>query len=197
MTVISEKIYSKQAAREVTVTFAVLYLFHPDFTPMKAIVSILDYLPEYQSSIRRILEKIGWAEQYITSMEQSADIFSKDKENSRVYIAVSEERMVGFLYAQYYAWNQLVQIQGLAVEPDVHRQGMASALVARAEEFARAKQARGIYVDTPALNTGGRKFYEAAGYHIGYIMPRYYEDELDGVTYQNFLMLCKHNHAFH
>jgi hypothetical protein len=33
---------------------------------------------------------------------------------------------------------------------------------------------------------GGRKFYEATGYQLGYVMPRYYEDQLDGVTYQKF-----------
>jgi hypothetical protein len=30
------------------------------------------------------------------------------------------------------------------------------------------------------------KFDEAIGYQLGYIMPRYYEDGLDGVTYQKF-----------
>jgi ribosomal protein S18 acetylase RimI-like enzyme len=59
-------------------------------------------------------------------------------------------------------------------------------MVARAEGFARSKKARGIYVDTPTTNTGGRKFYEAIGYRLGYLMPRYYEDSLDGMTYQRF-----------
>ncbi|HET9909944.1 MAG TPA: hypothetical protein VFQ23_25070 [Anaerolineales bacterium] len=82
---------------------------------MESEVAIVDYTSDYQSSIRKILQQIGWAEQ-----------------------------------------------------------------------FALAKKARGIYVDTPTLNTGGRSFYEAAGYQLGYIMPRYYEDEMDGVTYQKF-----------
>ena len=153
---------------------------------MKAMVSILDYLPEHQVSIRRILEKTGWAEQYIASAEENAHRFSNDKENCGVYIAVCSEMVVGFLYVQYYAWNRLCQIQGLAVDPEVQRQGIASGLVARAEDFAKSRQARGIYVDTPTLNSGGRKFYEAAGYQVGYIMPRYYEVKLDGVTYQRF-----------
>jgi len=58
--------------------------------------------------------------------------------------------------------------------------------VERAERFAKEKNARGIYVDTPALNRRGRSFYEAVGYKYGYEMPRYYENELDGVTYQKF-----------
>jgi ribosomal protein S18 acetylase RimI-like enzyme len=149
-------------------------------------VSIMDYSPEHQPSIRKILTKIGWAEQYISATEQNAVVFSNDKENFGVYMAVFEENLVGFLYVQYYAWNQLCQIQGLAVSPSFQRQRIAAALVARAEEFARSKHARGIYVDTPTGNTGGRKFYEAVGYQLGYIMPRYYEDGLDGVTYQKF-----------
>ena len=173
------------------VTFAMLYLFHLDFTPMSVIVSILDYLPEYQSSIRKILEKIGWAEHYIISMEQSANLFSKDKENFGVYVALFRGTVVGFLSIQYYAWNQLCQIQGLAVDPEFQGQGIASTLVTRAEDFARSKKARGIYVDTPILNSGGRKFYEAVGYQVGYIMPRYYEDKLDGVTYQKFFDALK------
>jgi len=158
---------------------------------MKGTITILDYLPEHQSSIRSILEKIGWAEQYIVSMEQSANLFSKDKEKYRVYIAISDKTVVGFLYVRYYAWNQLCQIQGLAVDPDNQRQGIASALVERAEDFAKMKKARGIYVDTPTRNSGGRKFYEAAGYQVGYIMPHYYEDKLDGITYQKFFDMVK------
>ena len=153
---------------------------------MEPAITILGYSPEYRSYIRGILTKIGWAEQYISGMETAADIFSKDKENYGAYLAVSNEKAAGYIYVQYYAWNQLCQIQGLAVHPEFQRQGVASALVARAEEFARSKQARGIYVDTPTTNTGGRKFYEAISYQLGYIMPRYYEDGLDGVTYQKF-----------
>lgn len=153
---------------------------------MEPTITIIGYSPEHQSSIRGILTKIGWAEQYISAMEDSADVFSKDNENYGVYLAVSNGNAVGYLYVQYYAWNHLCQIQGLAVSPELQRQGTASALVARAEEFARSKKARGIYVDTPTTNTSGRKFYEALGYQFGYIMPRYYEDGLDGVTYQKF-----------
>ena len=153
---------------------------------MEPVMNILDYSPEHRLSIREILTKIGWAEQYIAVMEATADVFSKDKENYGAYLAVSNGKAVGFLYVQYYDWNQLCQIQGLAVHPESQRQGIASALVTRAEEFVRSKKARGIYVDTPTTNSGGRKFYEAIGYQPGYIMPRYYEDGMDGVTYQKF-----------
>ena len=153
---------------------------------METVVTIVDYASKYQSSIRRILEQIGWAEQYISSAEQNMQDLSQEKETHGVYLAVLGNDAVGFLYVQFYDWNQLCQIHGLAVDPEVQRQGIASALVSQAEGFAHSKKARGIYVDTPTSNTGGRKFYEAIGYQLGYIMPRYYEDELDGVTYQKF-----------
>lgn len=153
---------------------------------MEFVITIVDYIPRYQSSIRKILTKIGWAEQYIASAEQNMQDFALNKEMYGVYLAIMDDAAVGFLYVQYYAWNQLCQIHGLAVDPQVHRQGIASTLVSRAESFANSKKARGIYVDTPTSNTGGRKFYEAIGYQLGYIMPRYYEDKLDGVTYQKF-----------
>jgi ribosomal protein S18 acetylase RimI-like enzyme len=153
---------------------------------MESSITIADYLPEHQPAIRKILTKIGWAEQYISVMENAVNVFSKDPETYGVYLALAHRDAVGFLYVQYYVWNQLCQIQGLAVSPEFQRQGAASALVARAEQFARLKKARGIYVDTPTTNRGGQKFYEAAGYQLGYIMPRYYEDGLDGVTYQKF-----------
>lgn len=94
--------------------------------------------------------------------------------------------MAGFIYIQFHEWNRLAQIQGLAVDPQYQRRGVASMLVERAERFAKERQARGVYVDTPTLNQRGRGFYEALGYSFGYEMPRYYEDGLDGVTYQKF-----------
>ena len=149
-------------------------------------VSITDYAPKHQAAIRQILEHIGWAEQYIAAAEQNAEVFSQSQDMYGVYVATIGDSVVGFIYVQFYEWNRLAQIQGLAVEPSYQRQGVAAQLVASAERFARGKGARGIYVDTPTLNQKGRAGSEAAGYQYGYEMPRYYEDGLDGVTLQKF-----------
>ncbi|NJM59732.1 MAG: GNAT family N-acetyltransferase [Oscillatoriales cyanobacterium RU_3_3] len=148
--------------------------------------SIINYSNQYRSAIRKILKPIGWAEQYISAAEQNADVFSQNIELYGVYIALHGDEAIAFIYVQFHVWNRLAQIQGLAVEPNYQRQGIASALVDRAEAFARDKKARGIYVDTPVSNVKGRSFYEAVGYNCAYIMPHYYEDNLDGVTYQKF-----------
>ena len=149
-------------------------------------ISITRYSRSHQSDIRRILERIGWAEQYIAAAERNAEAFSHDQNLYGVYLATIGSSVVGFIFMQFHVWNQLAQIDGLAVDPSYHRQGVASELVKKGEEFAKEKGARGIYVDTPTLNQRGRSFYEAIGYSYGYEMPRYYEDNLDGVTYQKF-----------
>ncbi len=144
-----------------------------------------------------MLSKIGWAEQYIAAAERNAETFAQYPETFGVYAAsttsgtssgsiASGSIAVGFLFIQWHQWNNLAQIQFLAVDPSIRRQGMAAALVIRAEQFAVACGARGVYVDTPVDNHGGRAFYEAIGYQFGYLMPRYYENQLDGVTYQKF-----------
>ncbi|HEY0377316.1 MAG TPA: GNAT family N-acetyltransferase [Pyrinomonadaceae bacterium] len=149
-------------------------------------VSITDYSPRHQAVVRQILERIGWDEQYIVAAERNAEAFSQNREVYGVYIATAGDSVVGFVYVQFYEWNRLAQIQGLAVDPSYQRKGVAAVLVKKAERFGREKGARGVYVDTPTLNRKGRAFYEAIGYSFGYEMPRYYEDNLDGVTYQKF-----------
>ena len=149
-------------------------------------VSITGYSSAHQSAIRRILERIGWEEQYIAAAERNVEAFSNDSRLHSVFLATINSSVVGFIFARFHEWNQLAQIEGLAVDPSYHRQGVASELVKNAEAFAKARGARGIYVDTPTLNQRGRSFYEAIGYSYGYEMPRYYEDNLDGVTYQKF-----------
>lgn len=149
-------------------------------------VSITDYSSQHQSAIREILERIGWDEQYIAAAELNAEAFSQDKAMFAVRIATVRDSVVGFIYVQFYQWNRLAQIQGLAVDPAYQRNGVAAELVKHAERFGRDKGARGVYVDTPTLNLKGRAFYEGIGYKYGYEMPRYYEDNLNGVTYQKF-----------
>jgi len=153
---------------------------------MDVAVSITNYSSQHRAAIRQILERIGWAEQYIVAAEQNAEAFSQDPKKYGVYLAVLEGSVVGFVYVRLHTWNQLAQIEGLAVDVSHQRKGIASDLVKKAEAFAREKGARGIYVDTPTLNRKGRGFYEAIGYKYGYEMPRYYEENLDGITYQKF-----------
>jgi ribosomal protein S18 acetylase RimI-like enzyme len=55
-------------------------------------------------------------------------------------------------------------VDALAVAPDARRQGVARALLADAEEIARAQGATGVSLDTGLENAPARRLYETSGY---------------------------------
>ena len=55
---------------------------------MQSTLKIIEYSPEYRSSTRKILEKIGWAEHYISPAKQNIHTLSQDKKNHGAYLAI-------------------------------------------------------------------------------------------------------------
>ena len=140
----------------------------------------------HRRAVRELLAKNVWQEHYIAGQLAALDAPSGDpipKTRTKVCVCEAQERLSGFVCVQYREWNRLGQLQGLAVEPALKRRGIASELVHRVEGFVRAEGGRGLYVDTPVTNEVGRSFYEALGYQQAYVMPEYYEEGIDGVTY--------------
>jgi ribosomal protein S18 acetylase RimI-like enzyme len=140
----------------------------------------------HRSGVREVLAKNGWEARYIEGQLAGLDVLSDDPlpgTRGRVCVSEAEHRLSGFVCVEYRGWNRLGQLQGLAVDPALKRRGIASALVRRAEGFVRLEGGRGLYVDTPITNEIGRGFYEALGYRQAYVMPEYYDEGLDGVTY--------------
>lgn len=141
------------------------------------------YSPKHRPAIRQILVTIGWEERYIQGQLEAVETLARDAEHGGVWVAQVGDSIGGYVSLQFYDWNRLAQLHGLAVDPIFRRLGLAAALVQQAEEFARQKGGRGVYVDTPVSNTGARLFYLAQGYVQDYVMTAYYDDDLDGVTF--------------
>jgi ribosomal protein S18 acetylase RimI-like enzyme len=140
------------------------------------VIGIVPYDPmRHRRSVREVLAKNGWEEPYI-----AGQLLGR---RGKVCVCEVEERLSGFVCVEYREWNRLGQVQGLAVDPAHKRRGIASDLVRRVEEFVREEGGRGLYADTPVTNEIGRSFYEALGYRQAYLMPEYYDEGLDGVTY--------------
>ncbi len=140
----------------------------------------------HRRGVGGILAKNGWQERYIAGQLAGLDALSgaaPPGTRAKVCVSEVENRVGGFVCVEYREWNRLGQVQGLAVDPSLKRRGIASALVRRAEGFVRAEGGRGLYADTPVTNEVGRGFYEALGYRRAYVMPEYYDEGLDGVTY--------------
>lgn len=141
------------------------------------------YDPAKRTGVAEVLRDIGWESRYVIGQLEAIDIFASNP-NAQIIVALGQgDVVVGYASIEFYAWNRLAQIHGLAVRPSLQRQGLAGALVEQSEVFARRKGARGVYVDTPVTNVGARAFYQARGYAQDYIMTAYYDDDLDGVTY--------------
>ena len=122
----------------------------------------------------------------MTGQLDKLDVLSGDPKPvtcGRVYVTESDGALAGFVSIELREWNRLGQLHGLAVDPNLKRRGIASALVSHAERFVREEEGRGIYIDTPATNEVARRFYLALGYHLVYTMPECYDEGLDGVTY--------------
>lgn len=138
-----------------------------------------------EATIRKALAAEGWTEAQIEGQLAACQSLAGATDG---FVAVVAEGDVhsGFVTAQFYPWNRLTQIHGLAVMSESRRHGIASCFVREVEGFARSKGARGLYVDTPVNNEAARAFYRANGFAEAYRMPRYYSDELDGVTFTKF-----------
>jgi ribosomal protein S18 acetylase RimI-like enzyme len=149
-------------------------------------VTVTSFRPEHRAAVRDLLVEHGWEEPFVTGQLGALDWLADEPVDGRAFTAVVQGEPAGYVSVQFHHWNRLAQIHGLAVRARLHRRGIASALVAEAEQAARAWGARGVYVDTPVTNAAGRAFYEALGYREAYTMPRYYADGVDGVTYQRF-----------
>jgi ribosomal protein S18 acetylase RimI-like enzyme len=146
-------------------------------------ITVSRYTPEYRPAVLNVLTRIGWDELAIRGQLGAIDAHADDEARYGVFVAATPDAFAGFVWVQFYDWNRLAQVHGLAVDPDLRRQKIAATLMNNAEEFARQKGARGVYVDTPVTNTIARHFYVAQGYLQDYLMTAYYDDDLDGVTY--------------
>jgi ribosomal protein S18 acetylase RimI-like enzyme len=148
--------------------------------------SVVAFSAWHRPAVRDLLIDHGWEEPWIEGQLGALDWLSEEPVEGRVFTALVHREPAGFVSVQFHHWNRLAQIHGLAVRADLHRRGIATALVAEIEQAAREWGARGTYVDTPTTNAIGRAFYESLGYRAAYVMPRYYGDGLDGVTFQRF-----------
>lgn len=137
----------------------------------------------YISGITQLLSQTGWTSEQISGQLESVSCLSKS-DNNLVAIAIERETVIGFLSLEIHCWNNLAQIQGLVIDMNHRRKGVASMLIQYAEKFATQKKVRGIYVDTPTDNHSARKFYEKNGFRKSYVMPEYYNKGKDGITYQ-------------
>lgn len=102
--------------------------------------------------------------------------YERDLGAGELYVAVNEEgRVLGCAcingdespeYAEV-AWaytDPVLSVHRLAVDPAVQRQGVATALIAYAEDLARSRGVKALHVDTYAKNDRMQALFRKRGY---------------------------------
>jgi ribosomal protein S18 acetylase RimI-like enzyme len=129
-----------------------------------------------------LMKSAGWNERQIEGQLRAIHKLAKE-DDGEVLVAKAGNKLFGYISVEFHKWNTLGQIQGLIVHPGQRRKGIGAQLINEVEDFIRNKGARGIYVDTPVDNDGGRKFYAAIGYKEDCIRSEYYDTGVDAVIY--------------
>ena len=134
------------------------------------------------AGIRRLIKAAGWNTRQLRGQLSAIHRILLDK-NGVVLVAVAGDALLGYISAEFFEWNRLGQIQGLIVDRNWQRKGIATRLVAGIEQYMKRKRARGLHVDTPVNNTLGREFYVGLGYREDCIRTAYYDRDSDAVVY--------------
>lgn len=93
------------------------------------------------------------------------------------------ETLIGF--AAVRAEDDVGYLSLIAVDPAFRRRGVASALLAAAEDWCRAAQLTRVLLEVRASNEGAQAFYAAHGYQTIARRPAFYSfPREDGLTMQ-------------
>ena len=89
---------------------------------------------------------------------------SLDAPHSRVAVACSDDRVVGFVIARFAQSRPDVIVEALSVARAFRRRGLATALMRHVEAWAKDRGARFVELDVYEFNPEARAFYEFLGY---------------------------------
>lgn len=102
----------------------------------------------------------------LTKRYAIADVFAPWSTWDTGWVAVDDDRVVGFAGVEYEAWHRRLVLWHLYVQPTHRRAGVGRALLATAEAHGRDRGARRVWLETSNVNLPGIAAYERLGYHL-------------------------------
>ena len=104
-------------------------------------------------------------------LREDADRLAAGVPQARLLLAVNGDAVVGALIAGFDGWRG--NMYGMAVDPDLRRQGIATALVAEAEEWLASVGCQRIAAMVVMDHPWATGFWQSAGYECDDFMRRY------------------------
>ena len=89
-----------------------------------------------------------------------------DPEQGLALVAEHEGELVAYAAARFVAWNCRAELRHLYVTPALRRAGLGARLLAEAVAWARAQQARGLWLETQNINPAAVRFYSRHGFRL-------------------------------
>lgn len=124
--------------------------------------------PAAKNDVKEMTEIISTSLGYPCSEELVEEkLNGVDRDREEVFVSVVDEKVNGFIHVEKYDtlyFETLCNVLGLAVANSAKRQGIGSALIQAAEDWARSKG-----ISAMRLNSGGKRseahtFYKNLGY---------------------------------
>jgi ribosomal protein S18 acetylase RimI-like enzyme len=92
-------------------------------------------------------------------------------------VARDHDEPVGYLMIMVPSWTDAVEVTDLAVDIACRRTGAGRALAAAAEEWARGRGYRSLWVEPRADNHAAISFYTALGFRVSGFNDRMYSND--------------------
>lgn len=125
-----------------------------------------------------------------------------DSETARLSVAARGDTIVGYALVIFRRNVALARLYSLAVAPDMHRQGIGRALIARAEERSLDFGAPILRLEVSQKNQTAIDLFTSAGYREFALYPDYYPDHSDALRMErelvpNAMVLPSPIHFYH
>jgi len=121
----------------------------------------------------------------LTKRYAIADVFAPWSTWDTGWVAVDDDRVIGFAGVEYEAWHRRLVLWHLYVQPTHRRSGVGRKLLEVVEAHGRARGARRVWLETSNVNVPGIAAYERLGYRLCGADHTVY----DGLPYQDEVAL--------
>lgn len=114
----------------------------------------------------------GWADRQASDVSQVLD-----EEGNAVWVALEDDQVVGWMGLRFHDRDSMGEVRIIAVDPDWHRQGIGTALLAFADDRFRAVGLKMVMVETgdDPGHAPARAAYEKAGF-VRWPVARYFRE---------------------